>query len=101
MRKVKDLFSKLMMMVAFSPIFMYANDGAAEGKVKEIGKVIVNILITIALIYFTIMFIVRGMKIAQGEMSARELIPPVAGGVICFLAYFLANLLVGSIEASF
>ena len=28
MRKVKDLFSKLMMMVAFSPIFMYANDGA-------------------------------------------------------------------------
>ena len=41
------------------------------------------------------------MKIAQGEMSARELIPPVAGGVICFLAYFLANLLVGSIEASF
>ena len=101
MKKVRDIFSRLMMLVAFSPIFSFASEAAAQQKVIEIGQIIVNILIAIAGIFFTIMFIVRGMKIAQGEMSMRELIPPIAGGVVCFLAYFLAKLLVGNMTATF
>ncbi len=101
MKKIKDSFQRVMMLMAFSPVFMFASEAAAKGKVIEIGQMIVNILIAVAGIYFTIMFITRGMKIAQGEMSVRELVPPIAGGVVCFLAYFVADMLVGSMTATF
>lgn len=101
MNKVKDSFQRVMMLMAFSPIFLLASEQAARDKVLEIGQMIVNILIAAAGIYFTIMFITRGMKIAQGEMSARELIPPIAGGVVCFLAYFIADMIVGNMTATF
>lgn len=74
------------------PSLALANDGSdARNKVNTIGKVILNILIGVVGIFLTIMLMTRAMKIMQGEMSARELIPPIAGGVVAFLSYYLAK----------
>lgn len=89
-------------MIAFmvAPSLMFANAGAAEGeaknKINTIGKTILNILISVVGIYLTIQLIIRALKIMQGEMSARELVPPIAGGVVAFLAYYIAQVILNN-----
>lgn len=73
--------------------------GDAVTKVREIGSIVLNILIAVVGIWLTIMLITRAMKIMQGEMSARELVPPIAGGVVAFLAYYLAKVILSGMEA--
>lgn len=71
----------------------------AIDKVKSIGKIVLDVLVAVVGIWLTIMLITRAMKIMQGEMSARELVPPIAGGVVAFLAYFLAKTLLSGMQA--
>lgn len=84
------------------PTFALANAGYtandATDKIVEIGKIIKNILAAVAGIWLTIMLITRGLKIMQGEMSARELVPPIAGGVVVFVAYAISTLILNGLN---
>lgn len=97
-KKVKT-GAMIALMVAPSLVFAGADtnaEGDAKDKINTIGRTVLNILISVVGIYLTIQLIIRALKIMQGEMSARELVPPIAGGVVAFLAYYLAKVVLNN-----
>lgn len=98
--KNKKVKTGAMIALMIAPSLVFANPDKAEGdaksKINTIGRTILNILISVVGIYLTIQLIIRALKIMQGEMSARELVPPIAGGVVAFLAYYIAQVVLNN-----
>ena len=84
------------------PMLSFAADNsAAIEKITGIANTVITLLAVAAGAWFIIQFILRGMKIAQGEMSARELVPPFVGALVCFLAVVLANTLLDGMDTEY